>query len=97
MALRVQTKINDTPDERGGIPAHIVAEQIVSQKQVASSPQYLLRCCHCVSRVHDIKERIRPTSTKVSPRHRFDSGGSYDVRLTVTTFDGSAVTANVVT
>jgi PKD repeat protein len=27
-------------------------------------------------------------STKVSPRHRFDTGGIYDVRLTVTTFDG---------
>ncbi|TML66023.1 MAG: PKD domain-containing protein [Actinobacteria bacterium] len=33
------------------------------------------------------------TSTKVSPRHRFDSGGSYDVRLTVTTFDGRETTA----
>ena len=27
-------------------------------------------------------------STKPSPRHRFDTGGTYDVRLTVTTFDG---------
>jgi PKD repeat protein len=31
-------------------------------------------------------------STKVSPRHRFDGGGSDDVRLTVTTFDGRETT-----
>jgi cytochrome c len=32
------------------------------------------------------------TSTKVSPRHRFETEGSYDVQLTVTTFDGRKTT-----
>jgi PKD repeat protein len=27
-------------------------------------------------------------STRVSPQHRFDSGGVYEIRLAVTTFDG---------
>jgi PKD repeat protein len=32
------------------------------------------------------------TSTKVSPRHRFEADGTYDVCLTVTTFDGRKTT-----
>jgi hypothetical protein len=32
----MQAKIDNTPDERGGIPSHIVAKQIVPQKHVAS-------------------------------------------------------------
>jgi PKD repeat protein len=27
-------------------------------------------------------------SAKAAPRHRFDAGGTYRIRLTVTTFDG---------
>lgn len=32
------------------------------------------------------------TSSKVSPRHRFETDGTYEVRLTVTTFDGRDAT-----
>ena len=58
MAFRLKTEIDDAPDHRRSVPAHIVAEQVVSKKEIAGPSQDLFGRLHWVGRVFDIEQCV---------------------------------------
>ena len=74
MAFRLKTEIDDAPDHRGGVPALIVAEQIVSKKEVAGPAQDLFRRRHRVGRVLDIEQRVGPVLAEIGRRNMVGAG-----------------------
>lgn len=41
MAFRLETEIDDAPDDRRHVSTHVVTEQVVSKKEIAGPPQDL--------------------------------------------------------
>jgi hypothetical protein len=60
MAFRPKTEIDDAPHRSRGVATHIMAEQVVSQKEVAGPSQDLFGRRHWVGRVLDIEQRVGP-------------------------------------